>query len=305
MLCPRTRHSRQASVEDSCRLDFDMLFDEGVASTSSEECRQSDRSCTYMYLRLLRRLCTSEDVHMRKVSEVVSGALGRLGAEDFKQRELVRRAVQTELEKAGYSPRIMTSRKTSGVLCSRHTYFTLSGSPDSECSTLIVEPLLREAFQIVRPTEQYSRLLDAVPMAFVGTPYRLSAITQFMAARMEESFRERRMSCPPWRKGPSLLARWDLAISPSLRLDSAGPVSPKNDAAFVRSFNDTANVNLRCGVETFMQTSKERNDEPESQNMLMKDEHGKGTTQRSGLLRNVLACSTACSRMSPAAGRQQ
>ena len=69
IMCARPRASRQASTpRDSCGLDFNMLFDEGVAS-SSEELRRSHREpCTYMYLRLLRRLCTSENIRMRKVS---------------------------------------------------------------------------------------------------------------------------------------------------------------------------------------------------------------------------------------------
>ena len=54
--------------------------------------------------------------------------------------------------------------------------------------------------QIVRSTEQYQRLLEAVPSVFVGTPSALMDLVEFMAARMEESFQEKGMSCPPWRQ---------------------------------------------------------------------------------------------------------
>eukprot|EP00976_Prorocentrum_cordatum_P021945 448039-Prorocentrum_minimum.AAC.2 len=210
LLCARTRTPRQSSLEDSCRLDFNMLFDEGVASSSSsEEYRQNHREpCTYMYLRLLRRLCTPEDVHMRQVSfgplhrcevqpgrkapskalELVREALRPLGDEDLKQRAYVREAVQTALEQAGYKLRTVTSRRASGgngVMCSKQTYFQLTGAcrlsvccsvavctvdsssarwvhhpgskqlgrgfsglQDDEYPPLIVEPLLREAFQV-------------------------------------------------------------------------------------------------------------------------------------------------------------
>lgn len=285
IMCARPRASRQASTpRDSCGLDFNMLFDEGVAS-SSEELRRSHREpCTYMYLRLLRRLCTSENIRMRKVLEVVREALRPLGDDDLRQREFVRRAVQTALEQAGYRPRVVTSRRTSsgnGVLCSQHTYLQLSDSDDDENPPLIVEPLLRDAFQIVRPTEQYQRLLESVPMAFVGTPFRLSALTEFMAARMEESFREQGMSCPPWRQGRSLLAKWELIGS----VDSARP-TPPSSAVAIRPFNDTAIINFGCGVKTFLQ--KEHLSNTGRGRELRKET----TSQTSGLLRSILACAT-------------
>lgn len=213
---PRCPYNRQDAADDcSCSMDFNLLFDEAAGPLSLHE-RGSRRESggTYVYLRVLKRMCVPEDDHMREVMDVAKEALRPLTVDQLKQRELVIQTVLRAMNEAGCNPRAVTSRRTygaGGVMCPQHTYLQVAGSPeDYQQQSLIVEPLLRDAFQIVRSTEQYQRLLEAVPSVFVGTPTALTDLVEFMAARMEESFQEKGMSCPPWRQVRSVLAKWGL-----------------------------------------------------------------------------------------------
>eukprot|EP00242_Pyramimonas_sp_CCMP2087_P008976 CAMPEP_0198199182 /NCGR_PEP_ID=MMETSP1445-20131203/2511_1 /TAXON_ID=36898 /ORGANISM="Pyramimonas sp., Strain CCMP2087" /LENGTH=297 /DNA_ID=CAMNT_0043868947 /DNA_START=205 /DNA_END=1098 /DNA_ORIENTATION=+ len=200
-------------------MDFDMLFEEGGTSQTAPSSHSHSHPQTHMALRLLRRLCTTEDEKLRKVLELVRESLLVLNAEELQQRHLVVQTAKKALELAGYTTRVVTSGRK-GQLCFRHTYLQLVGqgvNEDEPKPFIVVEPLLREELQIVRPTEQYQRLLDTVPQVFVGTLSRLSALIEFVTARMEESFREQGMCTPPWRQIRSLLAKWDLASSVGLQ----------------------------------------------------------------------------------------
>ena len=66
--------------------------------------------------------------------------------------------------------------------------------------------------QIVRSTEQYQRLLETVPSVFVGTPSALTDLVEFMVARMEDSFLEQGMCCPPWRQVRSPCLPFELSF---------------------------------------------------------------------------------------------
>ena len=75
---------------------------------------------------------------------------------------------------------------------------------------LIVEPRLREQFEIPRPSAAYAACLDALPAVFVGTPQRLTALVAWMAARLRAAFTAADMHVPPWRSARAMLAMWRL-----------------------------------------------------------------------------------------------
>lgn len=235
--------------DKSCSMDFDMLFEEGGTCHNQPASHSRTHPQTYMALRLLGRLCTTEDEKLRKVLELVRESLLVLNVEELQQRDLVVQTAKNSLELAGYTTRVVTSGKK-GQLCFRHTYLQLVGqgiNEDEHQPLIVVEPLLREELQIVRPTEQYQRLLDTVPQVFVGTLSRLSALIEFVTARMEESFREQGMCTPPWRQIRSLLAKWDLASSVGLQKASLDAVpqlvirAPCKDATNIHKIQDILN----------------------------------------------------------------
>jgi len=112
-------------------MDFDMLFEEGGTSQTAPSSHSHSHPQTHMALRLLRRLCTTEDEKLRKVLELVRESLLVLNAEELQQRHLVVQTAKKALELAGYTTRVVTSGRK-GQLCFRHTYLQLVGQ--GECS---------------------------------------------------------------------------------------------------------------------------------------------------------------------------
>ncbi len=52
----------------------------------------------------------------------------------------------------------------------------------------VVEPQLRESFEIGHPTPAYGALLQAVPLEFVGAPGRLRALVELLSAGVAATF---------------------------------------------------------------------------------------------------------------------
>ena len=86
---------------------------------------------------------------------------------------------------------------------------TPEGAPVIQAD-LIIEPRLREQFEIAHPTEPYRRLLEHVPGEFVGTGARLRMIVEAVSVAMAEAFRAQDMSLPPWRRSSAALSKWNL-----------------------------------------------------------------------------------------------
>jgi len=198
-------------------MDFDLLFEEQENIPIKENQNQRQETVTCMYMRALRRLCACEEPLNRKVLTIARNTI--LNPEDpyTADRDLTVSEIQRKLVDAGYETRVCSSRGSGqsghprGSLCSRHTYLQLeSGFGEDMHELTIIEPYLREEFQIVRPSRQYIKLLDALPFMFVGSPFKLAALIDFMSSRMEESFREVGLCNPPWRQKSSLLAKWEL-----------------------------------------------------------------------------------------------
>ena len=121
----------------------------------------------------------------------------------------------------------------------------------SSLSTL-TDPFLPPAWcvQVVRPQRWYTQLIDALPTVFIGPPRQLAALIDFMAVRMEESFRACGMTSPPWRQKTSLLARWELTLSAAsasyAQLPAATFSSPRPSGAP----HPNANANTRNATPT-------------------------------------------------------
>lgn len=75
---------------------------------------------------------------------------------------------------------------------------------------LIVEPKLREQFEIAQPTEAYRQLLDYLPREYVGSPSRLRSIVEAVSHAMAEAFKAQDLALPPWRRASAALSKWNL-----------------------------------------------------------------------------------------------
>lgn len=92
-----------------------------------------------------------------------------------------------------------------------HTYPVVTGSLDTAVVTeAVVEPDLASHFVIAQPTPAYAALLACLPPAFVGSPARLAALVDVLAAAAATAFEEQGLPLPPWRRARSLLSKWGL-----------------------------------------------------------------------------------------------
>lgn len=97
-----------------------------------------------------------------------------------------------------------------------HTYLLcLSPLHPHQQADLIIEPRLREQFEIAHPTEPYKKLLEHLPGEFVGSGARLRSIVEAVSLAMAEAFRAQDMSLPPWRRASAALSKWNLDDSSS------------------------------------------------------------------------------------------
>jgi uncharacterized protein (TIGR01615 family) len=86
----------------------------------------------------------------------------------------------------------------------------LSSLSRSMSDVTIVEPHLRQHFEVGRPSPLYRRLLDDLPDVFVGGAEQLAVVVEFLCDQMSTSFMECGMSVPPWRSARALLSKWSL-----------------------------------------------------------------------------------------------
>lgn len=189
-------------------MDFNILFEDSAPSTS-RKVEEASEACTHMYLRALRRLCTANDSVEKKVRDVVREVVDS-SSFSKEQRDGLTESVFNALSSAGFVVHKAVSPGNFQLLCYRHAYLVVTVEDGPTPVTLLVDPLFREEFEVVRPSTQYQRLLQSMPESFVGTPQRLVAIIDLMSAQMEASFAHVGMCIPPWRSRNSLLSKWEL-----------------------------------------------------------------------------------------------
>jgi uncharacterized protein (TIGR01615 family) len=92
----------------------------------------------------------------------------------------------------------------------RHTFLFVLGetsTPESPSLTL-VEPCLRDHFEISSPPPAYKQLLDSLPLVFVGDKPRLTSLVTLLCQEMALAFCASGRMLPPWRQCRSMLSKW-------------------------------------------------------------------------------------------------
>ncbi|TKY72221.1 hypothetical protein E2542_SST00960 [Spatholobus suberectus] len=72
----------------------------------------------------------------------------------------------------------------------------------------IVEISLAGKFEIARPTNQYSSLLDVFPLIFVGKVEELKEVARLMCTAIKGSMKRMSLHIPPWRRNVYMQAKW-------------------------------------------------------------------------------------------------
>mmetsp|Transcript_5552 Transcript_5552/g.7501 ORF Transcript_5552/g.7501 Transcript_5552/m.7501 type:complete len:284 (-) Transcript_5552:292-1143(-) len=193
-------------------MEFDLLFGETNFPLSENAKSIKEESCMFMYMRVLRRLSTSQEPSHRKGTEIVRKIVKSAAEENHAEPATLLISVVAELNLNQIPARCRHSAgKLTGMFSSsNHAYVEVLPGTSKPSERIIVEPFFREQFEVARPTESYLRILAALPQSFFGTQFQLSALVEFMSERMSESFREQGMGTPPWRQGGNMLTKWDL-----------------------------------------------------------------------------------------------
>jgi hypothetical protein len=63
-------------------------------------------------------------------------------------------------------------------------------------------------FEIARPTNQYSSLLEVFPLVFVGKVEELKKVVRLMCSAIKNSMKTMDMHVPPWRRNSYMQAKW-------------------------------------------------------------------------------------------------
>ncbi|XP_047163296.1 uncharacterized protein LOC124832985 [Vigna umbellata] len=72
----------------------------------------------------------------------------------------------------------------------------------------VVEICLGLEFEIARPTDQYSALLDVFPLIFVGKVDELKQVVRLMCTAIKDSMKRMKLHIPPWRRNVYMQAKW-------------------------------------------------------------------------------------------------
>ncbi|CAA0809411.1 Protein of unknown function (DUF506 [Striga hermonthica] len=115
------------------------------------------------------------------------------------------------LRLSGYDAGVCTSRwpGTVKVPGGDHEYIDVIYYNDTGTSErLIVDIDFRSHFEIARAVESYDRILNSLPVIYVGTLAKLEQYLQVMAEAARSSLKQNSMPLPPWRAFAYLQAKW-------------------------------------------------------------------------------------------------
>lgn len=84
---------------------------------------------------------------------------------------------------------------------------------------VIVDVDFRSHFEIARAVESYDRILNSLPVIYVGSSAKLQQFLQVMVEAARSSLKQNSMPLPPWRSLAYLQAKWQ---SPHHRKHDSG-----------------------------------------------------------------------------------
>ncbi|KAA8534204.1 hypothetical protein F0562_031603 [Nyssa sinensis] len=115
------------------------------------------------------------------------------------------------LKLSGYDAAVCASRwQGSGkVPGGDHEYIDVVNYNDTGSSErLIIDIDFRSHFEIARAVESYDRILNSLPVVYVGSLTKLKQFLQVMAEAARSSLKQNSMPLPPWRSLAYLQAKW-------------------------------------------------------------------------------------------------
>ncbi|GIL71468.1 hypothetical protein Vretimale_2668 [Volvox reticuliferus] len=80
--------------------------------------------------------------------------------------------------------------------------------PPYHPGVIIVDPELREQFEVAMPTSRYEALVSALPRVYVGAEERLPLVVEVLCDEMALALRSKGMVIPPWRESSAMISKW-------------------------------------------------------------------------------------------------
>ncbi|KAK9062972.1 hypothetical protein SSX86_016842 [Deinandra increscens subsp. villosa] len=115
------------------------------------------------------------------------------------------------LRLSGYDAAVCTSRWqcTGKVPGGDHEYIDIINYNDSGNSDrLIIDIDFRSHFEIARAVPSYNRILNMLPIVYVGSLTKLNQFLQVMVEAAKSSLKQNSMPLPPWRSLAYLQSKW-------------------------------------------------------------------------------------------------
>lgn len=140
-------------------------------------------------------------------------------------RPVFRRNVTAFLRDLGHNAAICKTKWASsgGLTAGNYEFIDVVTSQSAICQTrYIVDVDFAGEFEIARPTEQYSRMLRALPGVFVGRGDELKRIVKIMSNAAKRSSKSRDLHFAPWRKNRYMQMKW---FGPYRRTTNHSPAS--------------------------------------------------------------------------------
>eukprot|EP00253_Pinus_taeda_P032702 PITA_32702 len=151
---------------------------------------------------------------LRDVEKAVATTERKAGfnvVENAEQKSRSRRSVMESLRLAGYNAAVCKSRwdQTIGHPSGDYEFIdVITEGSKLKSERLFVDIDFRAQFEIARPIDEYTALLQRIPNLFVGKAEKLCGIVKIMCNAARRSLRERGMCIPPWRKYRYMQAKW-------------------------------------------------------------------------------------------------
>ncbi|KAL6126630.1 hypothetical protein ACLB2K_074676 [Fragaria x ananassa] len=126
------------------------------------------------------------------------------------------------LRRSGYDAAVCSARwhGSGKVPGGDHEYIDVVNHSDTESSErLIIDIDFRSHFEIARAVQSYDRILNSLPVVYVGSLTRLKQFLPVMVEAARSSLKQNSMPLPPWRSLAYLQAKWQSPYQRHFNLD--------------------------------------------------------------------------------------
>ncbi|XVF32100.1 hypothetical protein REPUB_Repub17cG0053000 [Reevesia pubescens] len=126
-------------------------------------------------------------------------------------KAIFRRKVMAYLREVGHNAAICKTKWSSsgGLTAGNYEFIDVVQSVSSTWQIrYFIDLDFASEFEIVRPTSEYSRLLQYLPRVFVGKTEELKKIVKVMSDSSKRSLKSKELTLPPWRKNRYMQNKW-------------------------------------------------------------------------------------------------